>query len=154
MDDQLEAARRDISEIAATFTQQAAQRLREVMSRRVDALVERRLSAGTIAGDQAASLRSAAGKGVEQGVAAVERRLADIELWLSPRTILVESSSEPGGWGIGVPEWLASIVRRIGMRRLPGLGDLDDPNNRIWIAILNAADPLDPILEGSGFPPS
>jgi hypothetical protein len=36
----------------------------------------------------------------------------------------------------------------------PRLGELDDPSNRIWVAISSAARALDPVLQEFGLPPS
>jgi len=35
----------------------------------------------------------------------------------------------------------------------PELGALDEPTNRIWVAISSSAKPMDPVLEEFGFEP-
>jgi len=89
---------------------------------------------------------------VRSGVAATLRRLEEAELWLSPFTapdLLVASEA---GWPISVPAWLATVLGR----RRPGtaLGALDDPANRVWVAIGAAAGTVDPVLQEFGFAPT
>lgn len=101
-----------------------------------------------------AGTRSALGPAVDRaidtGAAAVVERLRSPELWLAPFTApdLVVIKEE--GWPTWLPEELARLLRP--RRRDPAtLGELDDPSNRIWVAICGASRPLDAVLEEFGF---
>ena len=97
-----------------------------------------------------AALGRAVDRAIDAGVAEVLRRLDGPEIWLAPLTAPdLVATTEPG-WRLGVPAWMT----RLGRGR-PGavLGDLDDPGNRIWVAVSAAAKPLDPALEEFGFRP-
>ena len=83
-------------------------------------------------------------------VRAVGERLRDPDLWLSPRTAPELATRTEAGWSLDVPAWLAGLLRRT-QRGRQGLGDLDDPGNRIWVAIASAAGPVDRVLEEFGF---
>jgi hypothetical protein len=59
------------------------------------------------------------------------------------------------GWDGALPEWLSNALRRFTRApRRPAIDDLDDPGNRIWIALLAAAKALDPVLAEFGLSPS
>jgi hypothetical protein len=98
------------------------------------------------------ALEAAVGRATEIGVAAVLERLRPPQIWLAPLTAPDLHVRDGLGW----PEWLPAWAGRLlGTRRSerPSLGDLDDPSNRIWVAISSAAKPLDPVLEEFGFRP-
>ncbi len=99
-----------------------------------------------------AALEQAAERSIGAGVAAVVQRLRSPEIWLAPFTAphLVVVKEE--GWPDWLPEAFARLLRP--SRRVPAtLGELDDPSNRIWVAISAAAKPLEPVLEEFGFRP-
>jgi hypothetical protein len=101
--------------------------------------------------DTRRALDEAVGRAQNVGVAQVIERLRAPEIWLSPLTaphLVVRADS---GWPDWVPEWLAKAFGRAD--EAPGLGELDDPSNRIWVAISSAARPIDPVLEEFGFEP-
>ena len=96
-----------------------------------------------------AALGPAVDRAADAGVAAVVERLRSPELWLAPLTApdLVVVKDE--GWPPWLPEAIARLLRP---RRDPAsLGELDDPSNRIWVAICGASGPLDAVLEEFGF---
>ena len=98
------------------------------------------------------ALEAAVGRATEIGVAAALERLRPPEIWLAPLT----APDLHVGDGPGRPGWLPVWAARMlggGRSERPSLGDLDDPSNRIWIAISSAAKPLDPVLEEFGFRP-
>jgi hypothetical protein len=92
----------------------------------------------------------AAAGATRSGVAAVSGRLRDPDLWLSPLTAPHLGAPREPGWSLDVPSWLARLLgREPGSPR--GLGNLDDPGNRIWVAIGSAAEPIDGVLQEFGF---
>jgi hypothetical protein len=96
------------------------------------------------------ALGPAVGRAIDAGVAAIVERLRSPELWLAPLTApnLVVVKEE--GWPTWLPEAIARLLRP--RRRDPAtLGELDDPSNRIWVAICGASGPLDAVLEEFGF---
>jgi hypothetical protein len=76
--------------------------------------------------DSVAALRQAIRRGMERGAEGVRRRLQEPDLWLHPTIEHARGPTE----------------------------QLDDPNHRAWVAILNGADALDPVLTEFGLPPS
>jgi hypothetical protein len=102
--------------------------------------------------DTRSALERAADRSVDVGVAAVIERLRSPEIWLAPFTAPHLTVIKDEGWPDWVPEGFA---RLLGSRRRdpPTLGELDDPSNRIWVAISAAAKPLEPVLEEFGFRP-
>jgi hypothetical protein len=98
------------------------------------------------------ALEAAVGRATEIGAAAVLERLRPPEIWLAPLTAPDLHVGDGPGW----PEWLPAWAARMlggGRSERPSLGFLDDPSNRIWVAISAAAKPLDPVLEEFGFRP-
>jgi hypothetical protein len=103
--------------------------------------------------ESAAALRKAADDAIRRSAADIGERLRDEEIWLRP-TVLVEERFEQGGW-----RWelgLFDFVRTLVSRSRPARPDpqLDNPVNRAWILLLNAADPLDGVLVEFGLRPS
>jgi hypothetical protein len=96
------------------------------------------------------ALDPAAERAIDAGVAAVVERLRAPELWLGPLTApdLVVVKEE--GWPTWLPEPFARLLRPR-RRDAATLGELDDPSNRIWVAICGASGPLDAVLEEFGF---
>jgi hypothetical protein len=82
-------------------------------------------------------------------VAVVSERLRDEDVWLSPHTAPHLNERREPGWPLDVPSWMARLLDR---DPDPGgrLGDLDDPGNRIWVAIGSAAGPIDGVLQEFG----
>ena len=98
------------------------------------------------------ALEAAVGRATEIGVAAALERLRPPEIWLAPLTAPDLHVGDGPGW----PEWLPAWAARMlggGRNERTSLGNLDDPSNRIWIAISSAPKPLDPVLEEFGFRP-
>lgn len=149
----LEAARSAVVAEGESFVRELEPPLRACLLAGVDRVTRvqaarfERLEAGV-----KAALRDASARGIEAGVRQVLDRLGDPEVWLAPFTAPDLVGRHEGGWSLLVPEW----ATRLGRRRDkdgPRLGALDDPGNRIWIAIASAATPLDPILVEFGFAP-
>src|SRR5262245_1418166 len=97
------------------------------------------------------ALEAAVVRAAGNGTAQVIERLRSSEIWLSPLTAPHLVARVDSGWPPWMPEWLARAFGRQADR--PELGALDDPSNRIWIAISSAARPMDPVLEEFGFEP-
>jgi hypothetical protein len=95
-----------------------------------------------------AAIDRAVGLGVEQ----VLERLRPPEIWLAPLTAPDLHVRDGPGWPEWMPGWAARVLGG-GLGTAPTLGDLDDPSNRIWVAISSAAMPLDAVLEEFGFRP-
>jgi hypothetical protein len=98
------------------------------------------------------ALEAAVGRATEIGVAAALERLRPPEIWLAPLTVPDLHVRDGPGWPAWLPAWAARMLGG-GRNERTSLGNLDDPSNRIWIAISSAAKPLDPVLEEFGFRP-
>ncbi len=99
-----------------------------------------------------AAMHTRVERAIQTGVDRVLERLRSPEVWLAPHTAPELTVVKSEGWPTWVPEWIARMVDRRG----PGpatLGPLDDPTNRIWVALLAAPGPLDDLLEELGFRP-
>jgi len=105
-------------------------------------------------GPARAALQQAVDRATDAGVNRVLERLRSPEIWLAPHTAPHLPVKEQPGWSMDVPGWIARVLRdrRRGSDRL-SIGALDDPANRIWVALLGAAGPLDGVLEEAGFSP-
>ena len=148
----LEAAREAVLAEAEAFVQELEPALRASLeagferllldqpehTARMDAPTHQALDAGV---DRAADV----------GVADVLRRLREPEVWLAPLTAPDLLPRRESGWPHWVPEWAAKVLG--GGHGAPELGALDEPSNRIWVAISSAAKPMDPVLEEFGFEP-
>jgi hypothetical protein len=97
------------------------------------------------------ALDAAAARAAEAGVAEVLRRLREPDVWLAPLTAPELLPRRDAGWPHWVPEWVAKVFG--GGHDVPELGALDEPTNRIWVAISSSAKPMDPVLEEFGFEP-
>jgi hypothetical protein len=97
------------------------------------------------------ALDEAVDRAARIGVAQVIERLRAPEIWLSPLTAPNLVVRVDSGWPDWVPEWIAKAFGRAS--DAPALGELDDPSNRIWVAISSVARPIDPVLEEFGFEP-
>lgn len=97
------------------------------------------------------ALDAAAARAAEAGVADVLRRLREPGVWLAPLTAPELLPRRESGWPHWVPEWAAKVFG--GGHDVPELGALDEPSNRIWVAISSSAKPMDPVLEEFGFEP-
>jgi hypothetical protein len=101
-----------------------------------------------------AAFDDATERAIGQGAAEVEARLTE-DVWLDPLVAPGVRRSPGFSWEGDLPEWLISILRALTPRRSEErLGELDDVGNRVWIALLAAAKPLDPVLEEFGLAPS
>lgn len=152
----LEGAIAEIRAVAAEFARAARPAVEEALRRRLEALLDARRSWFEALGpDIAGAFRTATDRAIAGGGAEVERRLADLDLWLDPLTAPGLAPRPESGWNSELPEWLIGILRRFATTRSgPALGELDDPGNRVWVAMLSAAKPLDPVIEEFGLPPS
>jgi hypothetical protein len=149
----LEQAREAVVVEGAAFTDELEPILRESLRRGFERLcadyahLVQRLDDPT-----RAALEQAADRSIDVGVAAVIERLRSPELWLAPLTAPHLVVTHEQGWPDWLPEDFARLLRP--RRRVPPtLGELDDPSNRVWVAISAAAKPLEPVLEEFGFRP-
>ena len=97
-----------------------------------------------------AALDPAVGRAIDAGAAAVVDRLRSPEIWLAPLTAPELVVIEHSGWPTWLPEPFARFLRPR-RRDLATLGELDDPGNRVWVAISGASGPVDSVLEEFGF---
>lgn len=149
----LEGARAEIVAVAGAFADALQPALESALDRRVDALLRHR--SPSLQPEVAAALRGAVGRAAARGATEVAGRLRDEDLWFSPRVVPAGPPRPTPGWSEFVPSWLVRLLRGMaGEGRDDGLGPLDDPGNRVWVAVLSAAKALDPVLEEFGLPPS
>jgi len=120
-------ARRAVLEVAARFTSLAGPILTETLDARLNALLAS--MEPDLGADVLTTLPRAAESAIRTSVRATIDRLEDPDVWLSPHTRL--EPTHRGGWTLGA---------------------LDDPSNRVWIALTGAARGLDPLLEEFGLP--
>ena len=149
----LERAREAVVAEGTAFTTELEPVLRESLRRGFDRLCADQAHLVQRLDDPTrTALEQAVDRSIDTGVAAVIERLRPPELWLAPLTAphLVVVKEE--GWPDWLPEAFARLLRPR-QRRPPTLGELDDPSNRIWVAISAAAKPLEPVLEEFGFHP-
>jgi hypothetical protein len=151
-----EAARAEIAEVADEFRAAAHPALTSALERRVDALTEARGEWwNALAPEVRTAFRDSVARAIAAGVDDVVERLADTGLWEAPLTAPGAGPPERGMEGAPGVGWLSGAIRRVVGGPSPAtLGNLDDPSNRIWVAMSTAARPLDPILEEFGLPAS
>lgn len=150
---ELEAAREAVLAEAERFVHELEPLLAESLRAGVRRLKARQAAhAALLRERETAALEEAAERAIAAGVSSVVERLREPEVWLSPLTAPDLPPRRPFGWPGWVPEWLARWLDRAGPERIE-LADLDDPSNRIWVAIASAATRLDPVLEEFGFEP-
>jgi hypothetical protein len=126
-DARIASAREAIIALADRFAETARRQLEAALDRSMERLVVRCAEwFNRLDNRTAQALREAVRQTIQRGAARVEERLKDTDLWLSP-SVVVDAEPQTR---------------------------LDDPANRVWIALLNAADPLDPILTEFGLDPS
>lgn len=153
----LEGARAEILAIAGEFSATAPALVEAALHRRLEALIESRPEWRDRLGSHGhQALRAAASRAVHAGSEEVRRRLSADELWLSPLTAPGVVAEPETGWDGQLPEWISGLLHRLSRRRARSveLGDLDDPGNRIWVALTAAAKPLDPVLGEFGLEPA
>ena len=154
-DEALERARFEIADLADAFRVTAAPALSEALARRLDALIEARRDWWDRLGDDVRDgFRAATDGAMRNGVDEAMRRLEDEDVWLHP-LVAPGVDVQRVGWDASFPAWLHTLVRRLApTRREPLLEALDDPGNRIWLGLVVAARPIDPVLEEFGLAPS
>lgn len=148
----LEAAREAVLAEAGRFVDEIPPILRESLRSGVDRVtLEQAAAAGRMSADTRAAFDAAVERAIGAGVDAAVERLRRPEIWLAPHTAPALAGRREAGWPVWLPEWMARLLGRRGSDASASLGALDDPGNRIWIAISSAATPLDPILQEFGF---
>jgi hypothetical protein len=148
---QIEAAREAVLAEAERFVDELEPALADSLASGFERLkLEQAGHLGRLNEATRAALEAAVERSARMGVAAVVDRLRSPEVWLAPLTAPHLVPRQESGWPSWVPEWLA---KAFGGDERPELGDLDDPSNRIWVAISSAARPMDPVLEEFGFEP-
>jgi hypothetical protein len=152
----LDRARLEIGDLADAFRAAAEPALRSTLQRRLEALMEARRSWwGRLDPDVREAFRAAADRAIDLGVGTSLRRLEDPDVWLSPLVAPGFGSDAEVGWDASFPSWVHGLIRRLSPRRSwPRVESLDDPGNRIWLALVASARPLDPVLEEFGLEPS
>ena len=87
---------------------------------------------------------------IAAGEAETRRRLEPEDVWLQP-LVAPGMDERTAGWDTSLPDWLTSLLQRFSPKtQRPEVDALDDPGNRIWLSLLAAARPLDPVLEEFG----
>jgi hypothetical protein len=148
--DALESARRAVLDEAERFVDLLAPILTASLHAGFERLtVEQAHHADGLDGPTRGALEAEVDRAIAAGVAGVIERLRAPEIWLAPLTAPDLVAPRERGWPLGVPEWVTRLGR--GRPDGPTLGRLDDPGNRIWVALTSAASPLDPVLEEFGF---
>ena len=142
--------------IGAEFRRTAGPALDAALRWRIESLVQARAEwYEAMKPEVQVAFRAAAGQAVTLSVAEIDRRLADEEIWLDPLTAPGLAGASKHRWSGDRPDWFIGVARLLPPRkRGPDLGDLDDPGNRVWVALLSAAKPLDPVLEEFGLRPA
>ena len=149
----LERAREEVVAEGAAFTNELEPALRECLRRGFERFcADHAHYVSRLDDPTRAALEHAVDRSIETGVGAVIERLRSPEIWLAPLTAPNLVVVHEQGWPDWVPEGFARLLRPR-RRDRPALGELDDPSNRIWVAISAAAKPLDPVLEEFGFRP-
>jgi hypothetical protein len=151
----LEGARAEIEAIAEEFAEAAPPIVEAALRRRLEALLRARADhLDGLAPDAVEAMRRAAGDAIGEGAERMRRRLADRDVWLSPRVVPGGNPPPARAWSALLPEWLAGALRRLAPAEDgPAVGALDDAGNRVWVAVLAAAQPLDPVLAEFGVRP-
>ncbi|HET6770737.1 MAG TPA: hypothetical protein VFH75_03755 [Actinomycetota bacterium] len=127
LDARITSAREEIISLAGEFAETARRTVETALTRAMERLVVRYADWFNRLDDRTATaLRDTVQRTIERSSVTVGERLKDPDLWLSP-SVMVD----------GQPQ-----------------AQLDEPANRAWIALLNAADPLDPVLTEFGLQPS
>lgn len=149
---ELEGAREAVLAEAERFVAELPPILRDSLRSGVERLtISRASAAGPMDADVRAAFDTAVDHAIDAGVDATLDRLRQPEVWLAPLTAPgLEGRREPG-WPVWVPAWAARLLGHGRGGAAAALGALDDPSNRIWIAICSAATPLDPVLQEFGF---
>lgn len=152
----LEGARTEIRELARAFAERAEPVVRAALTRRLDALLEAHATwFGDLREDAAAAFRASAGEAIDAGAAGVRERLGAEDVWLQPYTAPGVVHRPEHGWEGSLPEFVSGFLKRFSRHdRGPELHGLDDPSNRVWVALLSAARSLDPVLGEFGLAPS
>jgi hypothetical protein len=126
-DARIASAREAILSLSEEFAEVARRTVETALGRGMERLVVRYADWFNRLEDRAAAaLRETVHRTIQRSAAKVGERLKDPDVWLSP-SVVVD----------GDPQ-----------------AKLDEPANRAWIALLNAADPLDPVLTEFGLQPS
>jgi len=145
--ERIDQAKRDVEAVATEFADAAEGAARRALRTAVDSFVgghSERIS--HLEQDTQASLNAALVGAIETGARDVGERLRKPDVWLHP-TVMLDMADEfvDTSWAL-----VGTEHRR---HHHPGPEPrLDHPNNRVWMAMLNAADPLDPVLKEYGFP--
>jgi hypothetical protein len=126
-DRRIASAREAILSLSEEFAEAARRTVETALDRAMERLVVRYADWFNHLEDRAAvALRETVHRTIKRSAVRVGQRLKDPDVWLSPSVVV------DGG-----PQ-----------------AKLDEPANRVWIALLNAADPLDPVLTEFGLQPS
>jgi hypothetical protein len=150
----IEGARTEVQALGAEFAAAAGPVVEDALRRRVAGRIDgERAWRERLSPDVEASFRDATDRAIAHAADDVRRRLSAPDVWLEPR---IAPGVEPGPeMSFDAPAWVSAILRRLAKRQDgAALGELDEPGNRPWLAILSAARALDPVLEEFGLTPS
>jgi hypothetical protein len=122
----VEALSREIEVLGRGFADRVPPLLTRALDRAMEHLVSSRAEwFNDLKPDAVSALRRSVKAAIDRGAQEVRRRLQEPDLWLHPT---IEHARGPDE-------------------------RLDDHNHRAWVAILNGADALDPVLNEFGLPP-
>lgn len=129
-DEQTVAARREIQAVGSVFAEEAGGALERALERGMERLVMSRAAWFNALDERTTSaLRAAASDAIRRSGRRITDRLADPDLWFSPSVRLDQHPPRP-------------------------MDALDHLANRVWVTLLNGADPLEPVLLEFGCPPT
>lgn len=149
----VEEVRSEIAALAADFRRSIRPALEATLRERLEVLSTQRGELFDAAPDVREAFRLSISNAITHAASELDRRLSDEDIWLSPLTAPGLARALERDHGSSV---LAALVRRLARRSEPAtaLGELDDPSNRIWLAVLSAVRVLDPVLSEYGVQPS
>jgi hypothetical protein len=125
-----EAAGREVEAAGSAFAAAAGVALEHALERGMERLVVSRAAWFNALDERtAAALRTATADAIRRAGRRIAERLADPDLWLSPSVRLDQQPPRP-------------------------MDALDHLANRVWVTLLNGAEPLEPVLLEFGCPPS
>ncbi|HXF72732.1 MAG TPA: hypothetical protein VNO79_09015 [Actinomycetota bacterium] len=151
---QAQRLEREIASLGERFAEAARAVVAASLGRAVERFLEERAAwVGGLEPGTARALREALGAAVERSADAVASRLRDPDLWLDPLVAREAIGARTEVWGGLLPGWVIELARRLGRpsaERVLRPGELDDLNNRVWLALVNAAEPVAAVLAEFG----
>ena len=147
---QLQQLEREIADLAGRFADVAREVVAAALDRSVGRfLVERAAWLEGLEADTWRALREALRAAIAHGADAAASRLRDPDLWLDPLVAREAIGGRTEVWGDLLPGWVIELARRLGRpsaERALRPAELDSLNNRVWLALANAAEPVVEVL--------